>query len=106
MGIASRDSRSGVSKWGVYLIHSSIALDSPEKREMLLTECDKYGVELILGDGAYANPAVDTAEYFDHPASPERISPMNRGATPTIAWPRSVTSTRYRLGHSTSSVGW
>ena len=36
-------------------------------REMLLRECDRYGVELILGDGAYRSPAVSTAEYFDHP---------------------------------------
>ena len=37
------------------------------EREMLLKDCDKYGVELILGDGAYKNPVEATAEYFDHP---------------------------------------
>jgi hypothetical protein len=36
-------------------------------REMLLRECDRYGVELILGDGAYRDPATETAEYFHHP---------------------------------------
>ncbi len=36
-------------------------------REMLLRECDKYGVELVLGDGAFNNPGVATAEYYDHP---------------------------------------
>lgn len=43
------------------------ALAGSENREMLLADCDRYGVELILGDGAYKNPAVATAEYFDHP---------------------------------------
>ncbi len=43
------------------------ALAGSEHREMLLRDCDRYGVELILGDGAYKNPAVATAEYFDHP---------------------------------------
>lgn len=43
------------------------ALAGSENKEMLLRDCDKYGVELILGDGAYKNPAVATAEYFDHP---------------------------------------
>ncbi len=43
------------------------ALADSEHREMLLRDCDKHGVELILGDGAYQNPAVATAEYFDHP---------------------------------------
>lgn len=43
------------------------ALAGSEHREMLLKDCDKYGVELILGDGAYKNPAGATAEYFDHP---------------------------------------
>ena len=43
------------------------ALAASEHREMLLRDCDKYGVELILGDGAYKNPTVATAEYFDHP---------------------------------------
>ncbi len=43
------------------------ALAGSEHREMLLRDCDRYGVELILGDGAYQNPAVATAEYFDHP---------------------------------------
>lgn len=36
-------------------------------KEMLLRECDQYGVEAILGDGAYKNPAEATAAYFDHP---------------------------------------
>ncbi len=43
------------------------ALAGSDNREMLLKDCDKYGVELILGDGAYKNPAEATAEYFDHP---------------------------------------
>ncbi|MDZ7616679.1 MAG: hypothetical protein U1E05_06725, partial [Patescibacteria group bacterium] len=43
------------------------ALAGSDNREMLLRDCDWYGVELILGDGAYKNPAVATAEYFDHP---------------------------------------
>lgn len=43
------------------------ALAGSEHREMLLRDCDRYGVELILGDGAYRNSAVATAEYFDHP---------------------------------------
>lgn len=43
------------------------ALASSDHRRMLLRDCDRYGVELILGDGAYRNPAVATAEYFDHP---------------------------------------
>ncbi|HQX50390.1 MAG TPA: hypothetical protein PLR25_10805 [Planctomycetaceae bacterium] len=42
-------------------------LGSAESGEMLLRECDRHGVELILGDGAYTNPSVATAEYFDHP---------------------------------------
>ena len=42
-------------------------LGSAESGEMLLRECDRHGVELILGDGAYTNPAIATAEYFDHP---------------------------------------
>jgi len=37
------------------------------KKEMLLRDCNKYGVELILGDGAYKNPVEATAEYFDYP---------------------------------------
>ncbi len=43
------------------------ALAGSDHREKLLKDCDRYGVELILGDGAYTNPAVATAEYFDHP---------------------------------------
>ena len=43
------------------------ALAGSDHREMLLRDCDRYGVELILGDGAYQNPAVATAEYFEHP---------------------------------------
>ena len=43
------------------------ALAASEQREMLLRDCDRYGVELILGDGAYRDPAVATAEYFEHP---------------------------------------
>ena len=42
------------------------ALAASERRETLLRECDRYGVELILGDGAYKNPAVATAKYFDY----------------------------------------
>lgn len=55
--------RSGGFDW--IIAHG--ALGSPENRDMLLRECDKYGVELILGDGAYTNPAIATAEYFEHP---------------------------------------
>ena len=40
---------------------------SDAKTRRLLDDCDKYGVELILGDGAYTNPAWQTAEYFDRP---------------------------------------
>ncbi len=43
------------------------ALAGSDYRQTLLQDCDRYGVELILGDGAYKNPAVATAEYFDHP---------------------------------------
>lgn len=43
------------------------ALAGSQYRKTLLQDCDKYGVELILGDGAYENPAVATAEYFEHP---------------------------------------
>ncbi|NLF69270.1 MAG: hypothetical protein GX575_09480 [Candidatus Anammoximicrobium sp.] len=43
------------------------ALAGSGHRERLLRDCDRYGVELILGDGAFKNPAVATAEYFDHP---------------------------------------
>ncbi len=43
------------------------ALASSDHRQMLLRDCDRYGVELILGDGAYRNSAIATAEYFDHP---------------------------------------
>lgn len=43
------------------------ALAGSDHGEMLLRDCDRYGVELILGDGAHKNPAVATAEYFDHP---------------------------------------
>jgi len=42
-------------------------LAGSDHREMLLRDCDRYGVELVLGDGAYTNPAIATAEYFDHP---------------------------------------
>lgn len=44
------------------------ALAGAEHRDMLLRECDKLGIEVILGDGAYSDPAVQTAEYFDHPS--------------------------------------
>lgn len=47
------------------IVHGALA--GWEHREMLLRDCDRYGVELILGDGAYRNPAAATAEYFDHP---------------------------------------
>lgn len=43
------------------------ALGGSEYRDMLLRECDKYGVELVLGDGAFNDPGVATAEYFEHP---------------------------------------
>ncbi len=55
--------RSGGFDW--IIAHGALA--GSEHREMLLRDCDRYGVELILGDGAYKNPAVATAEYFDHP---------------------------------------
>ncbi|MDD4102758.1 MAG: hypothetical protein PHU80_09040 [Kiritimatiellae bacterium] len=37
-------------------------------RRTVLLDCDRYGIELILGDGAYKNAAIATAEYFDHPS--------------------------------------
>lgn len=40
---------------------------SDEKTRRLLDYCDLFSVELILGDGAYTNPAWQTAEYFDRP---------------------------------------
>ncbi|MHB8897302.1 MAG: hypothetical protein ACYC6Y_01000 [Thermoguttaceae bacterium] len=43
------------------------ALAGADFRDKLLADCDRYGVELVLGDGAYKNAAVATAEYFDHP---------------------------------------
>jgi hypothetical protein len=55
--------RSGGFDW--IIAHGALA--GAETREMLLRDCDRYGVELVLGDGAYKNPAVATAEYFDHP---------------------------------------
>ena len=55
--------RSGGFDW--IIAHG--ALGNPENRDWLLSECDKYGVELILGDGAFTNPTVATAEYFEHP---------------------------------------
>ncbi len=36
-------------------------------RRNLLSACDRYGVELILGDGCFRNAAIATAEYLDHP---------------------------------------
>lgn len=56
--------RSGGFDW--IIAHGALA--SSENRDWLLRECDKYGVELVLSDGAYTNPAVDTAEYFEHPS--------------------------------------
>ena len=47
------------------IAHSGAA--SPKNRDILLNDCDQYGVELILNDGAYHNPVEQTAEYFDHP---------------------------------------
>ncbi len=55
--------RSGGFDW--IIAHGALA--GSENRKMLLTDCDRYGVELILGDGAYKDSAVATAEYFDHP---------------------------------------
>ena len=43
------------------------ALAGSSHRKKLLRDCDQFGVELILGDGAYKNAAVATAEYYDHP---------------------------------------
>ena len=47
------------------IAHGGLA--GTEFQDKLLSDCDKYGVELILGDGAFNNPGVATAEYFDHP---------------------------------------
>ncbi len=55
--------RSGGFDW--IIAHGALA--ASEQRDMLLRDCDRYGVELVLGDGAYRDPAVATAEYFDHP---------------------------------------
>ncbi len=55
--------RSGGFDW--IIAHGALA--GSKHRDRLLRDCDKQGVELILGDGAYTNPAVATAEYFDHP---------------------------------------
>ena len=55
------------SSGGFDWIIANGALAGSEHREMLLRDCDRYGVELILGDGAHKTPAVATAEYFDHP---------------------------------------
>ena len=44
------------------------ALAGSDRREWLLRECDRLGVELILGDGAYRNAAQATADYYDHPS--------------------------------------
>lgn len=44
------------------------AFAGADRREWLLRECDRHGVELILGDGAYHNAAVATADYYDHPS--------------------------------------
>ncbi len=54
---------SGAFDW--IIAHGALA--GSEHRETLFRDCDRYGVELILGDGAYKNAAVATAEYFDHP---------------------------------------
>ena len=55
--------RSGGFDW--IIAHGSLGAD---QKSMLLKECDKHGVELILGDGAYTDPAIATAEYFEHPS--------------------------------------
>jgi len=55
--------RSGGFDW--IIAHGALA--GSDHRKMLLEDCDRYGVELILGDGAYDNAAVATAEYFDRP---------------------------------------
>ncbi len=55
--------RSGGFDWIV--AHGALA--GSEHKDMLLRDCDRYGVELVLGDGAYNNSAVATAEYFEHP---------------------------------------
>ena len=55
--------RSGGFDW--IIAHGALA--GSDYRKTLLKDCDRYGVELILGDGAYKDPAVATAEYFDHP---------------------------------------
>lgn len=43
------------------------ALLHSDYRGILLRECDRHGIELILGDGGYQKAAEATAEYFDHP---------------------------------------
>lgn len=55
--------RSGGFDW--IIAHGALA--GPAHRDRLLRDCDRYGVELILGDGAYQHASVATAEYFDHP---------------------------------------
>lgn len=44
------------------------ALARADYRDKLLRDCDRYGVELILDDGAYKNPAVAATAYADHPS--------------------------------------
>lgn len=44
------------------------ALAGADRRDWLLRECDRHGVELILGDGAYRDAAAATADYFEHPS--------------------------------------
>jgi len=44
------------------------ALAGADRRDWLLRECDRHGVELILGNGAYRDAAAATADYFEHPS--------------------------------------
>lgn len=56
--------RSGGFDW--LIAHGALA--GADRRDWLLRECDRHGVELILGDGAYRDAAEATADYFDHPS--------------------------------------
>jgi len=56
--------RSGGFDW--LIAHGALA--GADRRDWLLRECDRHGVELILGDGAYRDAAAATAGYYDHPS--------------------------------------
>ena len=44
------------------------AVTQPPYREPFLQWCHELGIETYVNDGAYQNPLVDTAEYFDEPS--------------------------------------